>query len=563
MFEDYKKYQDLSIQLSKEIEYYESSYQDFEKVIDFSKKWEDLTNDEKKVIEGFIKFCQEEGMYERTRITKKNYEELKKNIQERVNLMRDKKEVADEMVASGLMLDKLTSGSGLDKATLKQLQEKADNKYDHGTEKNKDYLKHLVEEYREEQKEKAKQQEKSAKEKDKEIKKENSYGKVVSSAFGPMGNKLHNLYAKVHNANVNIRKHKLLNLVVKGAMVLGYGAFISMLPFNALVNAVGMISFLVAAGITIKHSLPWAKVPTEIKLKENNHSLKECLFRYRKARGKNAISIKKIYDGINLETTEVKKDEDKNDESSSKVVEKEETKVVEPNVEEEKEEVKTTEPKVETVETDNSEVKEEKKEESSENKSEEEVETTEKVTKVTKNKKRDKETLPEKDSGMEITSMDDVIALLRKLQNQGGIETVDDYFSLKNVRLYLGEVISKTGDKNYIQLRNMFDELAKNMPEDVRERIAIANRYRDLELTSKTTGRKISVSNAEKQRLVETRKEEFERIKYLIVNSKENVQEEVNYFLNHYNITHEQEKQIQELLAQREAQLNENRGKGR
>lgn len=469
MFENLEYYKKLSEKLEKEIELYESSYQDFEKVFDFSVKPDKLTLDQKKVLNGFINFYQGEGIYHKG-LTKLRYQKIRETIIARINFLKEQKTIVDKTVRLYEELDNLNKEDGLDASVVEGLKTKASDKYDPKTKKYNNYLNKLMEEYRSNRIESVNKELESTKKERSNIKKENGLIKVVSSVFGPFGNNVYNTWAKVHNFNTrNIRKYKPLNLLVKGSMVLLYASIVANLSLAGALSpffvVVGYGSALAFAGITIKHSLPFVKYPEEVSLKNGVGSLKENWYKFLKSRGLGSSNIEdKIYKDVNFA---------KYDSSEDTVTEDME------NTEEVKEEV--TEEKVNVdAKEDESTLREEKVESTEETVKTEEEKIEEPKKEEPVRHRRRRASIKNTNDIMEINSLSDVAVAIRKFQDKG-IKSIEDWYTIKNVRLFLGRNYSKTGDRNYLELRNMLDEIAKKMPKELRDKIAIANTFEKME----------------------------------------------------------------------------------
>ena len=303
MFKDLKYYKELSEQLAYEITMYESSYQNFEKVIDFSVKPDKLNRDQKKVLEDFINFYQEVGIYNKG-LTKSRYQKIRETIIERVNFLKEQKEIVDKTISLHEELEKLQNDKELDSVTMKKIKEKASDKYDPKTKKYNTYLNNLIEEYRNNRTKNIKKEMDDVKVRSNVIKSENNFIKVLSSIFGPFSDEVYNIWAKVHNFNTkNIRKYKSLNFLLKGSLVLLYASIIANLSLAGVLSpflvVLGMGSTFAFAYIIIKHSLPFAKYPEEVALKKDVGSLRENWFRFQKSRGKGIVDTDiKLYEGV-------------------------------------------------------------------------------------------------------------------------------------------------------------------------------------------------------------------------------------------------------------------------
>ena len=107
------------------------------------------------------------------------------------------------------------------------------------------------------------------------------------------------------------------------------------------------------------------------------------------------------------------------------------------------------------------------------NQPEEVEETSKKVPKRRQSvdKQVDNSTIQEVNTGKKINSLRDVTVVLRKFQDKG-INSVEDFYTLRNVKVFLGKNYSKTGDRNYLELMDMFGELVKKMPKELKDKVS-------------------------------------------------------------------------------------------
>ena len=330
MAKDLKYYSDLSKQLGQEIEILESSYQDFEKVIDVNNfKIRDLTEEQRIILREFGTFSKEEGFSKDGRIRVETYNDVKSSIVERVEFLKKQKEINDKMLSLQNNLNELKKENKLSDADVEGLKKSVAKRYDEGTEKYVEELEKAKKKLVAKRIEETKESITKANEELKKNKKENGLGKVVSSVFGPFGNKIYNAYAKVFNWDLkNYKKNKFGNIALKAGLGVG-----SLFLLNAIAPAIGTtlaaVIALGALGVTAYSIYKVAKKDAQFLPLKNDKkiSLREAWKRFRKSRGKGELSVeKKLYNGIDFSkyekknsgadgTTELKA-EDKNDKSS-------------------------------------------------------------------------------------------------------------------------------------------------------------------------------------------------------------------------------------------------------
>ena len=593
MAKDLKYYKDLSVQLEKEIEIYESSYVNFETAVDLTKRGSELTDEQRRIGNEFAIFCKDEGFSKDGRIRVSTYPDIKKNIVERVEFLKQQKEINDKMLALYEELDNLKNNNQISEEALKELKARAEKRYDVGTEAYNQELERIKKAYINKKVEKVNDAINESKEVVKNNKKEHGLAKVVSSVFGPVGNKVYNAYVTAHNWNIDLRKKKVLNLVVKLGASLGFLGLVSLAGLTGFPLVAGIGIGLTAMYKTVANTL--RKVPDKLEKKENISSLKETWFRYRKSRGNGKISTdKKLYQGVDFskynqevrtetpaeEINEPTKVENKTEEvkepvkAETKNEEVKEPTKVENKVEEVKEPVKV-ETKTEEVkepakvETKAEEVKEPAKAETKTEEVKEPVKVENKTEKVKETAKevsrngKSKDIVPEKNSGTEVNSIADIIEVLKKFEVNNGITTIDDWYTYENVRKYLGNIISQNADEKYIELRGLFDEMAKHISPELRMRIQTVKTFENINDSNKRK----SITTKVKEATNQYREQEYQRIINLIETADENqvVMGEVNQFLEHYRtgITTQQREYIGQLLQERETKVHEISGRGK
>ena len=306
MFKDLNYYKELSEQLGKEIEICESSYENFEKAISSRKKDEPLTEEQQRIVKEFSTFCKEEGFSKDGRVVSATYPEIKEKIVERVKFLKDQKEINDKMLSLHTELDKLKNKGELDASEVEIIKKDTEKHYDVGTEK---YVREFERNKRKVVAEKIKNVNDeigTQKEKEKNFQKENGIAKVVSSAFGPAGNVIYNAYAKVHNLNVDLRKKKVLNLVVKAGLSLGLLGVVYVAGITGWLLPVGIGVGFAPVIIGIKETIS-KNVPEKLKLTETVLNLKENWFRFKKSRGLGEkLLTNDLYKGIDFSKYESK-----------------------------------------------------------------------------------------------------------------------------------------------------------------------------------------------------------------------------------------------------------------
>ncbi len=531
-----KYYKELSEKLKKEVELYESSYQDFEKAIDVDSEWINFTDEQKQIGYKFYQFCNDEKIYNNT-INRARYPKVKEIIVERVKFLKEQKDINDKMVSLYEELDRLNKKGEIDDTIVVQLKKRAEEKYDKGTNKYNKYLEKLKNEYINNRVETVNNSIESANKEIDKNKKENGFGKVVTSAFGPIGNKVYNLYAKVHNFNVDLRKKRILNFVVKSVMVVVGTGIVASLGLTGIPQVVAGLLCLYSAYKTIRNT--FKKVPDKLSLKDKVTNYKESWFRFKRSRGLGKVkNNNKLYNGIDFSKYETKLTEKTDDVESTKVEKVEKTDDVEAT-------------KVEKVEeTDAVEATK--------------VEETKKIDDVKKDKKTEKvkkanvnDFLPKINSGIQINSMNDVEEVIKNIKEQGGLKTIDDWYSLKNVVTYLDKIESKFGDKDYLDIqiakKKYYKEceniLENGMSFELDKRIKTIETFEGVDVSNNRKSMTSKIADATAQ----YRQQELQRIINLIQNSPIDMEidGDVEEFRRHYKISKENNKLIDDLLEQR------------
>lgn len=293
-------YKELSKQLEEEIEIYESSYEDFEKAIDLEKvDFSSITDEQKKIIIEFESFVKKEGFSKDGKVRLATYPKIKKAIIDRVKFLKEQKENNDKLLKAFEELDRLGRNGTLTNEEQEHIKNEAKKKEHMGTKEHADELKKQREIYVKNKIEVAKEAIKDAKQKAVELKKENSFGKVVKSAFGPVGDKVYNLYAKAQNINVKLRKRRWINGIGKSvaSVAIALGTVTAFAGFPAFVGFTAGVTCLVR---TIRNS--FKKVPEKLPQRPKKTTLKEAWLRFRKSRkgNKKMTTQQKLYQGVDF-----------------------------------------------------------------------------------------------------------------------------------------------------------------------------------------------------------------------------------------------------------------------
>lgn len=581
MDKEIKRLTEISLDLEERIKIFTDAYQNFELAIDLENDNEKNLNGEKaQIAEEFYYFCSDNGfLYKNERFNAKNYPNIRKRIEDRIEFLKEKKRINDDLLASYVELENLVKKGEIGEKAISELEAEAEKHYAKGTDEYNRVFNELKKEHIKEQREIVKSNIKEKKDTEKNFKKQNGIRNVIVNAFGPLGKSFYNnIYVPVQNANLNLRKHPVLNVLVKLAAIGAiYVVGTSILgPLHLVSNVRFAVNgcLLLSLGLTVKHTSDYLRkktLPKKATRIRENYNFKECLERF-KTRFNKKNKQKPLYEGIDF-TKYVSKAETASEMTTHETSEE--------STKEKKEDIHDV---VEDIE-DKTEMKEEKDKETEKEIPDKVDKETEKVMsdkddeeKETESKKEEKhieevkpvKLPPKKSNEKSIYSIKSVLPteyarnLLNEIDKKNGIETVDEWIAYMNYRKYLTQIIAKTNDKKYIELRDLFDEMGRNISDDLRSRIQSYVTYEQLLDKNKKT---VLSARKVKEATLNECQNEYNNLVDMISsdNNDYNVMKNVNFYLDHYDrlITNEQRRYIRQLLEERENRKFESRGRGK
>lgn len=570
MDKEIKRLTEISLDLEERIKIFTDAYQNFELAIDLENDNEkNLTGEKAQIAEEFYYFCSDNAfLYNKERFNAKNYPNIRKRIENRVEFFKEKKRINDDLLASYVELENLVKKGEIGEKAISELEAEAEKHYAKGTDEYNRVFNELKKEHIKEQREIVKSNIKEKKETEKKFEKQNGIRNVIVNAFGPAGKSFYNnIYVPVQNANLNLRKHPVLNVLAKLAAIAAITAasmgILGPLHLVSTVRYAVVGCALFSTYLIGKHTYDYLRkqpLPKKATRIRENYSFKECLERF-KTRFNKKNKQKPLYEGIDF-TKYVSKAETASEMTTHKTSEE--------STKEKKEDIHDV---VEDIE-DKTEMKEERDKETEKEIPDKVDKETEKVMsdkddeeKETESKKEEKhieevkpvKLPPKKSNEKSIYSIKSVLPteyarnLLNEIDKKNGIETVDEWIAYMNYRKYLTQIIAKTNDKKYIELRDLFDEMGRNISDDLRSRIQSYVTYEQLLDKNKKT---VLSARKVKEATLNECQNEYNNLVNMISsdNNDYNVMKNVNFYLDHYDrlITNEQRRYIRQLLEERE-----------